>query len=48
MNLTVTRVRQSCVLLDFGGQVVLIDPWFSERPESPRRPRGMVFQRTPT
>ena len=31
MALTVTRVTHSCVLLDFGGQQLLTDPWFSER-----------------
>lgn len=30
-TLTVTRVTHSCVLLDFGGQVILTDPWFSEK-----------------
>jgi L-ascorbate metabolism protein UlaG (beta-lactamase superfamily) len=29
---TLTRVTHSCVLLDFGGQQVLTDPWFSEKP----------------
>jgi L-ascorbate metabolism protein UlaG (beta-lactamase superfamily) len=28
---TVTRVTHSCVLLDFDGQRVLTDPWFSEK-----------------
>jgi len=31
MTFTVTRVTHSCVLLDFGGQQLLTDPWFSER-----------------
>ena len=31
-DLTLTRVCHSCVLVDFGGTVVLTDPWFSERP----------------
>jgi L-ascorbate metabolism protein UlaG (beta-lactamase superfamily) len=31
MATTVTRVTQSCVLLDFDGQVLLTDPWFSEK-----------------
>ena len=31
MALTVTRVTHSCVLLDFAGQRLLTDPWFSER-----------------
>jgi L-ascorbate metabolism protein UlaG (beta-lactamase superfamily) len=29
---TVTRVTHSCALLDFDGQVLLTDPWFSEKP----------------
>ena len=32
MATTVTRVTHSCALLDFGGQVLLTDPWFSEKP----------------
>ncbi|MGH3280052.1 MAG: MBL fold metallo-hydrolase [Trebonia sp.] len=32
MPATVTRVTHSCVLLDFDGQVLLTDPWFSEKP----------------
>ena len=31
MTLTVTRVAHACVLLDFAGQRLLTDPWFSER-----------------
>lgn len=31
MTTTVTRVTHSCALLDFGGQVLLTDPWFSEK-----------------
>ena len=31
MSLTVTRVTHACVLLDFAGQRLLTDPWFSER-----------------
>lgn len=31
-TMTMTRVTHSCVLLDFDGQVVLTDPWFSEKP----------------
>jgi L-ascorbate metabolism protein UlaG (beta-lactamase superfamily) len=31
MTFTVTRVVHACVLLDFGGQRLLTDPWFSER-----------------
>jgi L-ascorbate metabolism protein UlaG (beta-lactamase superfamily) len=31
MAVTVTRVTHSCALLDFDGQVVLTDPWFSEK-----------------
>jgi L-ascorbate metabolism protein UlaG (beta-lactamase superfamily) len=32
MTTTITRVTHSCVLLDFDGQVLLTDPWFSEKP----------------
>jgi L-ascorbate metabolism protein UlaG (beta-lactamase superfamily) len=32
MATTVTRVTHSCVLLDFAGQTVLTDPWFTEKP----------------
>jgi L-ascorbate metabolism protein UlaG (beta-lactamase superfamily) len=32
MPVTITRVTHACVLLDFGGQRLLTDPWFSERP----------------
>src|SRR5262245_27484753 len=31
MGLTITRVTHACVLLDFDGQRLLTDPWFSER-----------------
>lgn len=31
-TLTLTRVAHSCALLDFGGQRVLTDPWFSQKP----------------
>lgn len=31
-SLKVTRIVHSCALVDFGGCVVLTDPWFSERP----------------
>jgi len=31
MTLTVTRVPDACMLLDFGGRVLRTDPWFSER-----------------
>ena len=31
-TVTLTRVTHSCVLLDFDGQVILTDPWFSEKP----------------
>ena len=30
--LTVTRITHSCALIDFGGAIVLTDPWFSEKP----------------
>jgi L-ascorbate metabolism protein UlaG (beta-lactamase superfamily) len=32
MTVTVVRLTHSCVLLDFGGQQILTDPWFSEKP----------------
>ena len=31
MTLTIIRVTHACVLLDFAGQRLLTDPWFSER-----------------
>jgi len=31
MTFTVTRVAHACVVLDFDGQRLLTDPWFSER-----------------
>jgi L-ascorbate metabolism protein UlaG (beta-lactamase superfamily) len=31
MTTTLTRVTHSCVVLDFDGERVLTDPWFSER-----------------
>jgi len=31
MTLPATRVTHSCVLLEFGGQRLVTDPWFSER-----------------
>jgi len=31
MTLTITRVTHACVLMDFAGQWLLTDPWFSER-----------------
>lgn len=31
MTTTVTRVTHACALIDFDGQVVLTDPWFSEK-----------------
>lgn len=32
MATTLTRVTHSCALLDFDGQTILTDPWFSEKP----------------
>lgn len=32
MAATLTRVTHSCVLIEFDGQRVLTDPWFTERP----------------
>jgi L-ascorbate metabolism protein UlaG (beta-lactamase superfamily) len=32
MATTVTRITHSCALVDFDGQVLLTDPWFSEKP----------------
>ncbi len=31
LRLTITRIAHCAMLLDFGGQVVLTDPWFSEK-----------------
>jgi L-ascorbate metabolism protein UlaG (beta-lactamase superfamily) len=30
-SLSVTRVANACVLIEFGGRAVLTDPWFTER-----------------
>lgn len=30
-GLTITRVTHACVVLDFGGQVILTDPWWVEQ-----------------
>lgn len=32
MSLTITRVVHASVLLDFNGEVILTDPWFSQKP----------------
>jgi hypothetical protein len=32
MATTITRVAHACALLDFDGQALLTDPWFSEKP----------------
>jgi L-ascorbate metabolism protein UlaG (beta-lactamase superfamily) len=45
MTTTLTRVTHSCALLDFDGQRVLTDPWFSEKPGY-RRGEPLAF--TPT
>lgn len=56
MATTITQVTQSCVLFDFDGQVLLTDPWFSEKrgyyrgePPDPRRlsPRSHCLRRGP-
>ena len=31
-GLTLTRVAHSTTLLDFDGELILTDPWFSEKP----------------
>jgi L-ascorbate metabolism protein UlaG (beta-lactamase superfamily) len=38
MTLAVTRVTHPCVLLNFGGQVLLTDPWFSVNGATPAPP----------
>src|SRR6266545_6329567 len=45
MTTTLTRVTHSCALLDFNGQRVLTDPWFSEKPGYQR---GEPLAFTPT
>jgi len=40
MSLTLTRVTHSCVLLNFEGQQILTDPWFSEKRGFPGYYRG--------
>ncbi len=30
-GLTLTRVAHSTTLIDLGGQIILTDPWFSEK-----------------
>jgi L-ascorbate metabolism protein UlaG (beta-lactamase superfamily) len=45
MATTLTRVTHSCALLDFDGQRVLTDPWFSEKPGYQR---GEPLAFTPT
>jgi L-ascorbate metabolism protein UlaG (beta-lactamase superfamily) len=46
--LTVTRVNHASVLLDFDGQTILTDPWFSEKPGyHPGEPRGVALADLP-
>jgi L-ascorbate metabolism protein UlaG (beta-lactamase superfamily) len=42
MTTTLIRVAHSCALLDFDGQRVLTDPWFSEKPGY-RRTEPLAF-----
>jgi L-ascorbate metabolism protein UlaG (beta-lactamase superfamily) len=46
--LTVTRVNHASVLLDFDGQTILTDPWFSEKPGyHPGEPRRVALADLP-
>ena len=46
--LTVTRINHASVLLDFDGQTILTDPWFSEKPGyHPGEPRGVALADLP-
>ena len=46
--LTVTRIANSCALLDFDGDVVLTDPYFTERWHLHRgEPLGMTIGELP-
>ena len=46
--LTVTRVAHASVLLDFTGQAILTDPWYSERPGyCPGEPYGIALADLP-
>lgn len=47
-SLTVTRITHSCHLIDIGGQTVLTDPWFSQRPfYHPGEPIAMMPEDLP-
>jgi L-ascorbate metabolism protein UlaG (beta-lactamase superfamily) len=48
-GLTLTRICHSCALIDFGGAVVLTDPWFSARPTyHPGEPIACSPEQLPT
>jgi L-ascorbate metabolism protein UlaG (beta-lactamase superfamily) len=48
MTTTLTRITHSCVLLDFDGQRVLTDPWFSEKRGYHRgEPLGLTLTELP-
>lgn len=47
-HITVTRLAHSMALIDFNGQIILTDPWFSEKPGyHPGEPLGMTLEALP-
>lgn len=47
-GLSITRVAHSCVLIDFDGDMILTDPWFSEKPGFYRgEPLGVALEDLP-
>ena len=47
-ELAITRITKSCVLLEFGQEAVLTDPWFTERWHLHRgEPLGMAVEELP-
>ncbi len=48
VDFTVTRIAHASVLLDFGGSVVLTDPWFSEKMHYHHgEPLGLALEQLP-
>ncbi|AMM19233.1 hypothetical protein AX769_02660 [Frondihabitans sp. PAMC 28766] len=47
-SLTITRITHSCHLIEIGGQIILTDPWFSQRPlYNPGEPIAMMPEDLP-